>query len=102
MSSEPDSTQTVAVQYAILGKLTARPKIDGKRVKVRKKAHVLRAGRTLCRAENAYKKQPRYTPVESPDAERICQICLGMDGRPTLDEQYDEPLLSVLLGERVA
>ena len=43
---EPDSTQTIAVQFAILGKLTARPKIDGKRVKVMKKAHMLRDGRT--------------------------------------------------------
>ena len=48
------------VQYAVLGKLWARPKIDEKRVKVRKKAHMLRDGRTLCRAENGYKKQPRF------------------------------------------
>ena len=66
--------------YAILGKLTAKPKIDGKRVKVRKKAHMLRDGRTLCRAENAYKKQPRYTPVENPEPDQVCRICLGMDG----------------------
>ena len=84
-------------EYAILGKLTAKPKIDGKRVKVQKKAHMLRAGRTLCRAENAYKKQPRYTAVENPEPGRVCRICLGLDS-----EQYAEPLLSVLMGERVA
>ena len=85
------------MQYAILGKLTARPKIDGKRVKVCKKAHILRDGRTLCRAENGYKKRPRYTEVENPEPGQICRICLGLDG-----EQYAEPLLSVLMGERVA
>ena len=98
------------MQYAILGKLTARPKIDGKRVKVRKKAHMLRDGRSICNAENAYKKQPRYTAVENPEPWQICRICLGMDGRPsahspqTADnyERYAEPLLSVLMGERVA
>ncbi len=84
------------MQYAILGKLTAKPKIDGRRVKVRKKAHMLRDGRTLCRAENGYKKQPRYTAVENPEPWQICRICLGLDG-----EQYAEPLLSVLMGERV-
>ena len=107
--SEPDSTQTIAVQYAVLGKLTAKPKIDGKRVKVRKKAHMLRGGRTLCRAENAYKKQPRYTAVEKPEPGQVCRICLGLDSR-SLEislpegrfEQYAEPLLSVLMGERVA
>ncbi len=94
------------MQYAILGKLTARPKIDGKRVKVRKKAHMLRGGRTLCRAENGYKKQPRYTPVESPEPWQVCRNCLGLNRSSTthlLDgEQYAEPLLSVLMGERVA
>ncbi len=97
------------MQYAILGKLTAKPKIDGKRVKVRKKAHMLRDGRTLCRAENAYKKQPRYTAVESPEPDQVCRICLGMDGRLSETspqaagrfEQYAEPLLSVLMGERI-
>ena len=59
------------MQYAILGKLTAKPKIDGKRIKVRKKAHMLRNGRTLCRAENAYKKQPRYTSVDSPEPRAV-------------------------------
>ncbi len=122
------------MRYAILGKLTARPKIDGKRVKVHKKAHMLRAGRTLCRAENAYKKQPRYTPVENPEPDQVCQICLGLDvnkgdRHPQLPDdpiltdplglgraaradalerfelgegEYAEPLLSVLMGERVA
>ncbi len=60
-------TQTIAMKFAILGKLTAKPKIDGKRVKVRKKAHIIRAGRAICRAENAYKKLPRYTPVARPE-----------------------------------
>ena len=140
--SEPNSMQTIAVQYAILGKLTAKPKIDWKRVKVRKKAHIIRAGRAICRAENAYKKLPRYTQVESPEPWEICRICLGMDGRarprhpvrreailphaviaadvphegqvmPQLalaradaleqlgEGEYAEPLLSVLMGERV-
>ena len=107
--SEPDSTQSIAVRYAILGKLTARPKIDGKRVKVRKKAHLIRAGLTLCRAENAYKKRPRYTRVENPEPWQVCRNCLGLDGRssetsPQAEdrfEQYAEPLLSVLMGERV-
>ena len=106
---ESDSTQTIAVQYAVLGKLTAKPKIDGKRVKVRKKAHMLRDGRTLCRAENGYKNQPRYTPVENPEQSQICRNCLGLDGRSENSpqaagrfEQYAEPLLSVLMGERVA
>lgn len=134
------------MQYAILGKLTAKPKIDGKRVKVRKKAHMLHRGRTLCRAENGYKKRPRYTEVENPETWQICRICLGMDGvdipeRPrhpvrsetsrrrdvlpdeprsavsevghavradalerleTDEDEYAEPLLSVLLGERAA
>ncbi len=108
--SEPDSTQTIAVQYAVLGKLTARPRIDGKRVKVRKKAHMLRRGRTLCRAENGYKKPPRYTAVENPEPGQVCRICLGLDGRSLETspqaadrfEQYAEPRLSVLMGERVA
>ncbi len=103
---EPDSTQTIAVQYAILGKLTARPRIDGKRVKVRKKAHMLRAGRTLCRAESGYKKPPRYTPVESPEPGQVCRNCLGLNDAPASHlpdgEQYAEPLLSVLMGERMA
>ena len=89
--------EKIAMKFAILGKLTARPKIDGKRVTVRKKAHKLRDGRTLCRAENAYKKQPRYTAVENPEPSRICRNCLGLDS-----EQYAEPLLSVLMGEGVA
>ncbi len=96
------------LQYAVLGKLTARPRIDGKRVKVRKKAHLIRAGRTLCRAENGYKKRPRYTEVENPEPRQVCRICLGLDGRSENSpqaadrfEQYAEPLLSVLMGERV-
>ena len=103
--SAPDSTETIAMKFAILGKLTAKPKIDGKRVKVCKKAHLIRAGRTLCRAENAYKKQPRYTAVENPEPCQICRICLGLNGASTrhlLDSDiYAEPLLSVLMGERV-
>ena len=91
--------------YAILGKLTAKPKIDGKRVKVRKKAHIIRNGRSICNAENGYKKQPRYNPVENPEPWQVCQNCLGPNGSSTshlLDgEQYAEPLLSVLMGERV-
>ena len=98
------------LQYAVLGKLTARPKIDGKRVKVRKKAHMMRGGRTLCRAENAYKKLPLYTPVESPDPWQICRNCIGLNGRPSETspqaadrlDQYAAPRLSVLMGERVA
>ncbi len=62
----------IAIRYAILGKLTAKPKIDGRRIKVAKKAHVLRNGRTLCCAENAYKNPPRYTPVVSPLPGQIC------------------------------
>ena len=89
VSSEP-------MQYAILGKLTARPKIDGKRVKVRKKAHMLRDGRTLCRAENGYKNPPRYTRVENAEPGQVCRNCIGLDS-----EQYAEPLLSVLMSERV-
>ena len=141
----PKSTK----DYAILGKLTAKPKIDGKRVKVAKKVHIIRAGRAICRAENAYKKQPRYTPVESPEPGQVCRTCLGLDnrGRPErsvhpvrrdvtsrqsadrlADDElptpvsevgrtaraealerfgpgegiYDEPLLAVLMGERMA
>ena len=85
------------MRYAILGKRTARPKINGRRVKVMKKAHMLHDGRTLCQAENGYKKRPRYTPIENPEPWQVCKICLGMDG-----EQYAEPSLSVLMGERVA
>ena len=85
------------MQYAILGKLTAKPKIDGRRIKVAKKAHLIRDGRTLCRAENGYKKQPRYSPVERPEPSQVCRNCLALDG-----EQYAEPLLSVLMGERAA
>ena len=87
----------IAMRYAILGKLTAKPKIDGRQIKVAKKAHVLRNGRTVCQAENAYKKSPRYTSVENPEPWQICRNCLAMDG-----EQFDEPRLSVLMGERVA
>ncbi len=86
----------ITMRYAILGKLTAKPKIDGRRIKVAKKAHVLRNGRTVCQAENAYKKSPRYTSVENPEPWQICRNCLAMDG-----EQFDEPRLSVLMGERV-
>ena len=77
--------------------------------KLRKKAHLIRAGRTLCRAENAYKKQPRYTAVENPEPWQVCRNCLGLDGRSENSpqaadrvEQYAEPRLSVLMGERVA
>ena len=69
------------MQYAVLGKLTARPKINGKRVKVRKKAHIIRDGRSICNAENAYKTQPPYTPVERPEPSQVCRNCLGLDGR---------------------
>ena len=87
----------IAMRYAILGKLTAKPKIDGRRIKVAKKAHVLRNGRTLCQAENAYKKSPRYTSVENPEPWQICRNCLAMDG-----EQFAEPSLAVLMGEAMA
>ncbi len=91
--------ENIAMKFAILGKLTAHPKIDGKRVKVRKKAHMLRDGRTLCRAENAYKKQPRYTVVESPEPVEVCRNCLGLNGRAPKNspqaaasfERYAEP-----------
>ena len=140
----------MADQHAVLGKLTANPKINGKRVRVRKKAHIIRDGRSICNAENAYKTPPRYTPVENPEPGQVCRICLGLDGRdiperprhpvrrdatartrtaavssddPILtgllglgraapaeslerfelgESEYAEPLLSVLMGERVA
>ncbi len=95
----------MADQHAILGKLTAKPKINGKRVRVRKKVHIIRNGRSICNAENSYKKQPRYTPVENPEPWQVCRICLGLNEKSTshlLDgEIYAEPLLSVLMGERV-
>ena len=83
------------MQYAILGKLTAKPKIDGKRVKVRKKAHMLHRGRTLCRAENGYKKRPRYTEVENPETWQICRICLGMDGHGIRCERKRHDVVTV-------
>ena len=43
-------SRTQTMRYAILGKLTAKPKIDGKRIKVRKKARMMRNGRTLWRS----------------------------------------------------
>ena len=104
-SKSTKDTKNRVMQYAVLGKLTAKPKIDGKRVKVQKKAHIIRDGRAICNAENAYLKPPRYTPVENPVAGQICRICLGLNEKSTshlLDgEQYAEPLLSVLMGERV-
>ena len=83
--------------FAILGKLWAKPRIDGVRVRVAKKVHIIRGGRSVCNSENAYKNPPRLTTIENPEQSRICRNCLAMDG-----EQFAEPSLAVLLGEAMA
>ncbi len=91
-------TRPASIQrYAVLGRLTAKPRIDGVRVRVAKKVHIIRDGRSVCNSENAYKKPPRLTTIENPEQSRICRNCLSLDAA-----QFDEPSLAVLMGERMA
>ncbi len=81
----------ITMRYAILGKLTAKPKIDGRRIKVAKKAHVLCNGRTLCQAENGYKNPPRYTPIANPEPSQVCRNCRVLSGDRSAKSPRIEP-----------
>jgi hypothetical protein len=120
--------------YAVVGKPFAKVRIDGRKVTVAKRAHVIRNGRTVCKVENAFRRRkPTYTYVVPGKQHPACRLCLAQSGAaqfvtttrepiefphktdghvntspsPSVagvepnDLEFAEPLLSVLLGERI-
>jgi len=70
------------LQHVIFGKRVVKVRSEsGHRVKVQKKAHIVRGGRSICKAENAYKHKPRMTFITMFNDDQVCKNCLDLLSR---------------------